>query len=52
MLSGDEAPNCETCGESLTVEQFFLCPTFQIARHTLQIGRNLETVFLSKPAEV
>nr|CAH7769856.1 unnamed protein product [Callosobruchus chinensis] len=29
MLSGDEAPNCETCGDRLTVQHIILCcPTF------------------------
>nr|CAH7737244.1 unnamed protein product [Callosobruchus chinensis] len=53
MLSGDEPPNFQTCGERLTVQHIILCcPTFQIARHTLQIGTNLKTVLSTKPAEV
>nr|CAH7750212.1 unnamed protein product [Callosobruchus chinensis] len=51
MLSGDEPPNYETCVERLTVQHIY-CPTFQTARHTLQIGTNLETVLSTKPAEV
>nr|CAH7754929.1 unnamed protein product [Callosobruchus chinensis] len=52
MMSGDEAPNCETCGECLTVQHILCCPTFQIARQMLQIGTNLETVLSTKSEKV